>query len=217
MVVKKILLLIGCFAAGGLVALSYFLLRKGNPVRIMEVRSQVAQTNFSIDQAPKDAIRGEIATYSGTVNFQSRTATEPARLTGIVPIQQGESLVTGDDGSISVNFPSFGSVTLGLKSGIDVIQTLPVDFVFNQASGSGVYQNTGSSPFSIRGLHLLVTLASGSATVAVDQKTHLVTVLSKTSPLTLAFNDNQYISHVLNLVIGVKYTFDDDNRQEVVY
>ncbi len=209
---KTLGIFLGFFLVGMIIGLGYFLLRRSSPVDIPLQKSSIPQTNFSIADAPKNSIRGMIATFSGQVFWQSRVATESSPLEKMGTVQQGEKYATGDNGQIMINFSDFGSFSLQPKSEVSVVQTLPVDFVFNQASGSATYTNTGQSPFSIRTLHLLTTIASGSASVDVDYKKHLITLFLKDNLATVAYNDVNYNSHVVNLDPKSTFVFDDDQR-----
>lgn len=206
--------LVGIFSVGGY----YWWKNQSRPLIVPTAKIEVASKSaaptdtFSVENAPPNSIRGIVATFSGEVQWQSRVATEPAKLENVIPIQQGEKLSTGNTGKITINFDSFGSVNLSPKTEISIIQTLPVNFVFDQASGSAQFISLGTSPFSVRTLRLLSTISTGSATVNVDEKTNFVTFGLKSGLATIAYNDDQFISQILNLKAGQKFVFDSDGR-----
>lgn len=209
---RNVALAAGFFLFGALAGLSYFVIRKAGPENIVRFQPIDEPTAFSLENAPAESVRGKIATFSGTVNWQSRTATEAARLRQAGGVQQGESLTTGDDGAAAVEFANFGSVTMGQKTGVDIIQTLPADLVFEVASGSAEFTSFGAAPFSVRGRHLLVTITNGSVRVSTNEVNHTVTVETTDSPVVVAYNDRQFNSHVLNLGKNQTFSFDDDRR-----
>jgi len=211
---KNLILFVGFFFLGAAALGGYYWWQNHNlPIKIVQTEQSSQVVNDFIEQAPKDSIRGQISTFSGEVKWQSRVATESTRLTETIQIQQGEKLSTGKDGKVTVVFGIFGSVEMSPKSEISVGQTLPVNFVFEQASGSARFVSAGQSPFSVRALHLLTTIASGSATIAVDEKNHVTSLNIGRGQVTIAYNDKQFVSQLLELKSGQEYEFDDDARQ----
>lgn len=208
---RNILLFFIFVVIGVIIAFGYFGWKKNTQVVSNIFLPKERPTIFSVEQAPSESKKGIIASMSGTVEWESRVATVPAQLTTPIPVQQGESLTTVDDGQVSVNFSDIGSVTLAPKSKIEFIQTLPGNFVVNQSEGTIHYQKTGSTPIAIRSLHLLITM-TGTITVTVDKDTGIITVVVNNGSATVGFNDLQYISHVVNINSGQEYIFDDMQR-----
>lgn len=208
---KNLLLLLVSILIGISVIIGYYGLKKntGNVTNVTIPKDQ--QTIFLVEQAPSESKKGIISSMSGTVEWESRIATIPAQLTTQVPIKQGESLITADDGQVSMNFSDIGSVILAPKSKIEFIQTLPDNFVVNQSTGTIHYQKTGSTPMAIRSFHLLITM-TGAVTITVDKDTGIITVTVNSGSITAGFNDLQYVSHVININSGQKYIFDDTLR-----
>ncbi len=118
------------------------------------------EPRFSIEKAPKNSEVGTIQSMSGTIKWESRTAiaTEGAQITQPVPIQQGEELISGDDGSAVVSYQNGLTISLSPNSHISFVQMLPTNFVLNQLKGTIEYQKNNSTPLAIRSLHLLTQM-----------------------------------------------------------
>lgn len=208
---KNLLLFIISILIGGIVAVGYyrFIVDKKS---ILSPISQNKESAFSIANPPKQSITGKIISMTGMVEWESRVATQPAQIVKPVPIQQGENLITKDDGNVSVTFDNIGNIKLLPKTEVDFVQTLPLNFVVNQKSGTAVYTKTGTVPFSIRSLHLLVTI-TGEIKLAIDEEEPTITINVNEGKATIAYNDLQNISHVLTIDQGESFVFDDQNRR----
>lgn len=172
--------------------------------------------NFSIENAPTNSFQGTIATISGTVDWQSRIATQPATITQPQLVQQGENIFTKDDGMTILQFPGNNSLKMHPNSELDIIQTLPQSFVFVQNYGTIDYITSGTIPVSVRSLHLLVALSPGESSVQVDQILPVVTVAINSGSAQIGFNDLQYMSNVLSIPQGNKLIYNDATRKTSV-
>lgn len=172
------------------------------------------EPRFSIEQAPKNSEVGTIQSMSGTIRCESRTAiaTEGAQITKPVPIQQGEELITGQDGSVVVSYQSGLTISFSPNSHISFIQILPTNFVLNQLKGTIEYQKINSTPLAIRTLHLLTQMDDGDVQIVTDEKTDLIEITVKRGSVRIAFNDLKNISNVVTLSEGDRYLFDDEKR-----
>lgn len=209
---RKFLLFAGFFGLGIIVAILYFLVRANNPIRVITPKPLIPPTAYSDAYAPKESVKGQIATMSGEIWWIDRISSELTKLATPGAVKQGETYATSDNGILEINFPDYGSVNLTSKSEVGIDQTLPVNFVFDQASGSATFTSLGRSPFSVRSLHLLTTIASGSATINLDYKKHLINLKVISGSIKLAYNDTNLISQVLEILQGKSFRFDDDNR-----
>ncbi|SRR5258708_3819520 len=170
-------------------------------------------TKFSLINPPSQSLRGTIASISGEVAWQSRIATEPAKISAPQMLQQGENIVTGDTGTVTVQFTSSGTITLAPQTELDIIQTLPVNFVFAQNKGTATYSINGTIPISIRSLHVLLSLQPGNIVITTDKQNSLVTAAVYTGSIQAAFNDIDYMSHVMTVTNGNTLIFHDDTRK----
>lgn len=173
----------------------------------------IPQTQFSISQAPTDALLGNLATLSGQVLWESRTASTPSAITKVQHVQQGELYETKDTGTFTLVFPHVVVATASAKGAINIIQTLPANVVLEQQDGSVSYQVLGTKvPVSIRGLDLLVNLNNSTSKITVDRKKAqvLITILSGT--LTLAYTDTNNTSVVKNFIAGQEILFNNNTK-----
>lgn len=181
---------------------------------IAEVTTQKA-SSFSLENAPTESLKGKITAMEGEIHWQGRIATEPAKLSSPVAIQQGEKLITGEKSKLSLVFPDVCLVEFSEKTEVDVIQALPANIVFSQTSGTGEYVKTGSYPVSIRAMDLLVE-EDGGIVVSLDPEEPIITLTLKSGQATAAFNDSEYVSHEVMFVAGQTFTFNYDTRKGVL-
>ncbi len=211
---KSIFSLIISILIGGIIAVGYFRFAVDkNPVL-----SPIAQNtidNFSIAEAPKESIIGNITAMTGDILWESRVATAPAKIDQPVSIAQGENLVTNDNGNATVVFTGIGSVKLSPKTETDFVQTLPTNFLVDQKQGTADYTKNGTVPFSIRSLHLLITI-SGEISLAIDKDQPIVTITVKRGMATVGYNDLNYVSQLQTIEEGQKLVFDDNTRTVIV-
>ncbi len=175
-----------------------------------------SQLNFNIAVPPKNSLVGQLEAMSGEVYWQSRVATEPAQLSNTRPIQQGENLMTGENGQGAVTFSQRGSLQLSRSSAIELIQTLPGKFVFNQLAGTVDYYNNETGVWSVRVLHLLIIINQGEVRVAIDKDTGMVTATVVKGTARIGYNDREYNSQVMNLKADERFVFNDHSRDGVV-
>lgn len=171
------------------------------------------EPRFSVDEAPKNSEKGTIQTMTGTIKWQSRIATEASQIIQPVPIQQGDELISGEDGSAVVNYLSGLTISLSPDSHISVVQTLPTNFVFNQINGTIEYQKDSPISLGVRSLHLLAQIDNGSVQIVTDEKAMTVEITVKRGSVRIAFNDLENISNVVSLSQGDRYLFDDEKRR----
>ncbi len=168
---------------------------------------------FSLDTAPSQSIRANITTMSGAVNWQSRSATDSAKLAVPRQIQQGEQIDTGENGLATVEFPTFATIKISPSSQINFAQTLPANFVFGQTKGTVNYVNTGKTHLSVRTLHLLTDLADGDITTIINRENPFVTIVVAKGQITVAYNDLQNSSQVQTFQQGDRIVFNDTTRK----
>lgn len=175
-------------------------------------------TPFSLDSPPTEALVGTIATLSGTVLWQSRTASSPSALPKPRDVVQGEELLTGDSGSLTISFPDVLTLRLFPKSHISLIQTLPATIVVRQAEGTGVYSGLSEKkPISVRGLDILLTFGNATCSVSVDTKTSRVSVIVTDGEIRAAYTDTDNISVIKTFTKGQSFIFTNDTKKVTVY
>ncbi len=193
----------------GVCAVSVFAFSKNNTAN--NIISPLSATRFSLSEAPTESLRGSV-TFSGNVSWESRTATQPSQLKKSRSIQQGEMLLAMEGGNALVNFPNLVNINIFPKTEIDFIQTLPDNMVFTEASGSAAFENTGQTPIAVKSLSLLTYVDHGKINITLDNTNDIVTIDVVSGSAKVAFNDLNYVSHVLSLSQGDTYVFDSDKR-----
>ena len=189
--------------------------KKENGIILSPLAPITKTSVFSLENAPTDALVGTIASMSGGIQWQSRTATVAATISAPITIQQGETVITGEKSTISVAFPAACSVFLSEKTKFDVIQTLPATIVFSQTSGTGMYTKTGSYPVSIRTTNS-ITENSGDITVLYSETKPTVTFTQTSGKSIIAYNDAQFLSHEVTIKSGQTFVFNYDTRKGVL-
>ena len=209
-IVKALLLfvlffLIGCF---GMLAYLHFL---SNVPSMKHVT-----TAFSLEKAPSRSLVASIASLSGDVEWISRTATEPARLSSLKLLQQGEEIQTGKNGSISVVLQHKGVFTLSANTDVALVQTLPMNIVISQTSGTVVYTRKDTSPFSVRAGDLLINILSGTTDVYVDTKNKKVIATVRSGSITAAYTDTDNVSEILTARQAQALVYDASSQTAIV-
>jgi hypothetical protein len=218
---KKIILFLIPFLITTAIVVGYFkLIQKISTVSIPNLPSVsfsdlVKFSRFSLEKAPSQSLVGLISSMSGDVEYESRIATEAAKINSPVPIQQGENLTTGTDGKLVLIFEKAAEINISPDTSVSIIQTLPADLVFSQSTGVSEYVKLASIPVSIRSRHLLIENA-GDITVSVDKIKPVITVSVNSGSATFAYNNINNISKVLTLEAGKTLTFNDGTRRVVV-
>lgn len=168
-------------------------------------------TKFSLQNAPIDSLKGNIATVSGGVKWLSRTATKPISLKAPRTFQQGEELSTGSDGKATLDIHN-DSLQISPNSHVSIIQLLPQNFVFVQDKGVIHYTNASQIPISVRSLDLVTIFGKGEATITVDPTTQTATVTVLKGSVKEGYEDSQNTSNVMTVDAGQTFVFDDVNK-----
>lgn len=168
-------------------------------------------TSFSLDTPPSDSLRGNIATMSGTVDWESRSATQPATLHSSPQIEQGEDIATETDGTALVQFPTCCSMQLSPLTHLSFVQTLPANIVIAQSQGSVEYATT-NIPVSVRSLSLLITMTNDDIVFTMSKTQPILSIFVKKGLLQASYNDLQYNSTVIPVTEGQTFIFNDTTR-----
>ncbi|NMC36291.1 hypothetical protein GYA49_04575 [Candidatus Beckwithbacteria bacterium] len=176
-------------------------------------KEQYQITDFSLEDAPAESLRGTIASRNGEILWQSRIATQSSVLVGDKILQQGEILETGKDGIIEVKFVDAALVHMFENTKVEIVQTLPVNLVFNQSRGTVTYKNLGEAPVSIRSINLLVNLTKGLIDIDVDDQTGEVSLSLVEGKARVAYNSTDFESKVWDLEAGDSFLYDSNERE----
>ena len=172
-------------------------------------------SRFSLEKAPSESLVGTISGINGDVEYESRTATESAKINSPVEVQQGESLSTGDNGKVILNFKDAADITIDSSSGVDIIQTLPADLVFRQIIGSVEYKKIGTYPVSIRVGHLIIE-NRGDIKISFTADSPVTTIVMISGTGTVAYNNLSNVSRVVNISTGQTLKFNESNRKVTI-
>lgn len=218
-VIKNIFLFIVSVVIGIAVVILYVKITNGQETLQTNYQTPTSQpvSSFSLDNPPKDSLLGNIATMSGIIDWQSRVATQTAKLTDLrTQIVQGEMLQTGIGSSINVQFPTCCSLYMYPQTQLNFIQTLPANVVIQQTSGITEYVVTNSIPVAIRSLDLLTNINSGDILFSVSNTQPIITVFVKKGSMQASYNDLNYNSTVIPVYAGQTFYFNDQTREESV-
>jgi hypothetical protein len=210
--VKFILITIISILIGFIGLTSYELLVTHPNAPIQSLIQTVTKQSFNIANPPSDSVKGKILEMSGEIFWEGRIATTESQLISQIDIQQGESIRTGEQGILSVDFKNQALVKLSSKTKVDFIQTIPSNFVANIASGSAEFKKLSTVPVSIRARHLLINIKSGKISIGVDSESSLVNLSIIEGGITVAYNDLNLVSHLQELDAPQRISFDDDLR-----
>jgi hypothetical protein len=169
--------------------------------------------SFSIKTPPSESVNGKITSFSQELSLQERGATDASKLESPESIKQGERIVTDNKGNAVIEFDKILTLKVSSNTDLDIIQTLPQNFVFAQNEGTVLYEKLGNIPVSIRALHLLIDQGSGNVKVNIDKENGKVTVDILKGTVTLAFNNLELKSILLTVSEGKKIIFDDSKRK----
>jgi len=165
------------------------------------------------ENAPSESIRGKITSMVGEIWWQSRTATEPARLTEAITIQQGEVLIASESGNLTVKFDPAATLTLFPETKVEIVQTLPLNLVFNQTKGIGQYQVSGTNPVTVRSFNLIVNIDNGLINIDTDEETRVITLSLKTGAAKVGYNSPEFDSKVWQLEPGDIFEYESNERR----
>ena len=169
-------------------------------------------SNFSLENAPTESLRGGLDSMVGEIDWQDRIATQEARIFTPTTIQQGDKLLTGPKSNVSLIFPNAVTIKFSEKTTIEIMQTLPANLVFSQTTGEAEYTKTGSYPVSVRTLNLLTNI-TGDTIVSINSDKPIITLIVKSGDVTVAYNDLKYLSHEVTITAGHTYTFNSGTRK----
>lgn len=214
---KKILLFTTAFVIGlGVVFIYYQIVSFPYlNIKIPTLSSVLQNSFFSLVKAPSKSLIGDVTTLSGDVGWQSRIATDSAKIFSPIQIQQGEEISTGLDGSAGITFPGSAEINIFPDSKISFAQTLPANIVIAHLKGAVEYKKLGEVPLTIRAMHLLID-GEGSFKVLTDDKTSSVEVAVETGSVTIAYNDINNLSKVVKISEGKILLFNDKTRRIVI-
>lgn len=212
----KIIILI-CFILLGILVFALYNNLTARPVvQNLTEKPSPSGSPLSILTPPSESLKAKVSSFTGKIKWQSRIATEAAEVDSLKEIQQGEQIETEVSSNLIVEFPNIWRINILSNSKLDFAQTLPANLVIAQKEGSAEYQKLGENVLSVRALHLLINQNQGDMVVIVDKDNNNVFINVKTGFVTVAYNDDENISQVVQVKTGQRLNFDDETREAVV-
>ncbi len=180
-----------------------------------QILTKTPKYTFSIGAPPSESLIGEVASKSGTLLLESRTATMPAEMKEVNKVMQGERIITDASSSAHLLFKKFGSIEMSEYSDISLIQTLPVDFVVLQRKGQIRYIVNNETPLSIRMRSAIITMKSGKIEVKMADGDSIILISPQDGDARIGFNDLDIVSQVFTLRSGEVYEYNSDERTAI--
>lgn len=168
---------------------------------------------FSIEQAPHRSLKATITSFTGTVEWKSRIATESSTLTKPRELQQGEEVATHDDSSLELIIPNALEASVSANTAVQLIQTLPNSILLMQNSGKATYTQKNNNPVSIRSLSLLVQLENAEAIITVNDTLPFISVDVEKGTITVGFNDTDFITQTIAVSSGKRLVYNTQTRE----
>lgn len=212
----KFIIFIICLAFGILAILNYFIWQPVEETPAPKTESIVKETALDpkalLNNPPKDSIKGELTSLNGELKWQSRAASKSAEITQLQPLQQGELIETGDNGTAAITFDTT-TVELSPKSSLEFPQTLPGKFMFVQRSGEVLYENSERAALSVRVRALIALLTTGSMNISILEDEPTITIENIKGTVEVAYNNSNLESHVFTLKPGDVFSFNTEERE----
>jgi hypothetical protein len=212
---KNILIFVAYFLLGIFLIFSFRQLTE--TINFHELNSPLPQFSFSLDTPPSQSLQGAITSLSGEVEWQSRVATEPAKITKPRQVQQGEGVKTLESGQAMIVFPDIAGIAVYPKTEINIIQTLPSNILIGQNNGAADYKKLNGNHLSVRSQNLLVKINQGEIMISVDENKPYITVNVITGSVTVVYNDINFITKLVDVSPGESLLFRTDTKRITVY
>lgn len=212
---KSTLILIGSILVGILVMFLVPTLTTQKPEKPLvnpTSSSPIPESKFSIENAPTDSLKVQVSTMSGKILYQDRVATEPAEVKTLKEVQQGETLVTDQTGSLKAQIPGQLNLNIFPKTELEFTQTLPSNIVLTQNKGQVEYLRPGSDPVSIRSNDLLIEMDGTDLVITVNDDQSRITVEATKGPVKVGYNDASQLSTVKSISEGDTLIFNEDTK-----
>jgi len=212
--VKNFLLTTLFFAIGVIAVWGFQYIRHTNnsytPTSMTSQSPAVSPTPFILTP-PSQSVSGTLTILHNKVTQLTRTNDSYQDATPGGQILTGESVATDENGIAVATVSGIVTATLNQNAELAFANLFPTDMVLEQKSGKIQYDVTDSGyPMSVRALHTLVSINSGTAIINVIDSDMSITV--KTGSLKFALVDNDNNTHVWNLTAGHRANIDDPTR-----
>jgi len=213
---KNTVIAIICFLIGVFAVLGYRYYRaKQTKIPVSSIiaspEEPIPQPTFALNP-PSEAVSGILTVPHGKVQKLSRNDNSYKEASSGAQILTGESVVTEDLSTAVATISGIANITFGQNAELAFANLYPTDMVVQQKSGKITYEITDTGhPFSVRALHTLASIPSGTITINIVDTDMSITVTDGSIKFALVDNDNN--THVWNLTTGERANIDDATRQ----
>lgn len=150
------------------------------------------QLSSFILKPPSDALIGKLILSNGDIKKKPRDKEEFNTFNIGEKILQGERLATGKKSKAVVEFSNLVSINLGSDTEIGFNNLIPANLLLRQLSGIVTYELLrDDAPVSVRSMHALVTINSGTCAITANQETVTIKVLAGSTTLALVDLENK--------------------------
>lgn len=167
-------------------------------------------STFSLNP-PARSLTGMLTITKGKAEKLSRTGSEYEEASTGAQILIGESVATKENSLASVTINGIVTVILESKSELIFANLFAKNMLLLQKAGKATYDVVTEKQLSVRALHALISIASGSTTINIIDTDMSVSVKTGSAKLALVDMDNN--THVWNLKEGQRATIDDTTRK----
>lgn len=183
-------------------------------LRFVQVKSKQAFTplpsDFSLNP-PAKALTGTLTITKGKAEKLSRTGNAYEEASTGAQILIGESVATKENSLASVTVNGLVTVILESKAELVFANLFTENMLLLQKAGKATYDVATEKQLSVRTLHALVSITSGSTTINIIDTDMSVSVKTGSAKLALVDMDNN--TRVWNLKEGQRATIDDTARE----
>ncbi len=181
-----------------------------SPITTTEQSPALSPTPFILNP-PSQSVNATLTILHDKVMQLTRTVDSYQNATSGGQILTGESIATDENGIAVATVSGIVTTTLNPNAELAFANLFPEDLVLEQKSGKIQYDvvDTGR-PASVRALHTLVSINSGTTIINVIDSDMSITVKTGSAKFALVDNDNN--THVWNLTEGHRANIDDPTR-----
>lgn len=172
------------------------------------------QTSTFALTPPAQALSGTLTITKGKAEKLSRTAPAYEEASTGAQILIGESVATKENSAATVSVPNIVTTVLGSKSELVFANLFADNILLFQKAGTITYDVATDKQLSIRALHALISITSGSTTINIIGTDTSVSINTGSAKVALVDTDNN--TRVWNLKKGQWISINDTTRNVVL-
>jgi hypothetical protein len=164
-------------------------------------------SEFNIDKAPPFSLKGRVISLDGKVDWLSRSASASSNLIISQVLQQGESVFTGDNSEVTIQFDKV-NIALNSNTQINIIQTLPVNILIEQVGGTADFSNYSSYPLTVRIKRFLIKMDEGKFISLVNEENNQIIVKPTEGLIQVAYVNINGITKTIKVSKGNLFQYN---------